>query len=109
MRMLTASLVIMLGSAAYAQTEEPATSSDATEEVIEALDGVLERLTDSGFQKSQCQRLLREAEAEVARVLNGLDFTLELAARGKGGLVGNAECQLSSARTVSITYEGATD
>jgi len=70
---------------------------------------LVEAATSPEFQEFHCRGLLDRAEMEVARVLNDLDYSLVLSARGKGGAIGNVECHLSSSRTVTKTYEGVKD
>ncbi|MEP2718761.1 hypothetical protein [Pseudophaeobacter sp.] len=103
--------LLMCSSASLAQVSATETSSapDGQTEVEAAVQNLVNAVSSPEFEQSQCNALLREAEAQVARVLNTLDYTLVLSAKGKGGIVGNAECQLSVARTVTIANGEATD
>ncbi|MEW2911768.1 hypothetical protein [Leisingera sp. JC11] len=103
MRLVGALLLSVLGSTASSQeVESQGDAEGAAQYVVEAA-------TSPEFQEFHCRGLLDRAEMEVARVLNDLDYSLVLSARGKGGAIGNVECHLSSSRTVTKTYEGVKD
>lgn len=111
MKSAVALFLWIVGSAALAQSSASADTpgSDDHSAMNAAVQNLVDAVTTPEFQQFQCNALLREAEVQVARVLHSLDYTLVLTAQGKGRVVGNAECQLSVARTVTIANGEAAD
>ncbi|WP_154667797.1 hypothetical protein [Leisingera caerulea] len=103
MRLVGALLLSVLGSTASSQEVEGQGDAEGVAQYV------VEAATSPEFQEFHCRGLLDRAEMEVARVLNDLDYSLVLSARGNGGAIGNVECHLSSSRTVTKTYEGVKD